>query len=91
MIKYIIKNLRVVDFILTLLSIITLKTIFDLSYRTTMYTYSLFLQSSKEIIDFKTRSIVNDQRGGEAERIVKKKKESKQGLSRKGIESRIDI
>lgn len=56
------KNLRV-DFISTLLSITN--NFRSILKNNNVYVLS-FLQSSKEpeVIDFKTRSIVNDQRGG---------------------------
>lgn len=56
------KNLRV-DFISTLLSITN--NFRSILKNNNVYVVS-FLQSSKEpeVIDFKTRSIVNDQRGG---------------------------
>lgn len=69
------KNLRV-DFISTLLSITN--NFRSILKNNNVYVVS-FLQSSKEpeVIDFKTRSIVNDQRGGRRKGLWKKKEQTR--------------
>lgn len=69
------KNLRV-DFISTLLSITN--NFRSILKNNNVYVLS-FLQSSKEpeVIDFKTQSIVNDQRGGRRKGLWKKKEQTR--------------
>lgn len=68
------KNLRV-DFISTLLSITN--NFRSILKNNNVYVLSFYNSKEPEVIDFKTRSIVNDQRGGRRKGLWKKKEQTR--------------